>query len=71
MEKPSSTWWDRVTQDGFTELCKRKFGEFITADTTDGIRILQQRAAMLATLEALRQSKARKMIRHANVVSRN
>jgi hypothetical protein len=66
----SPSLWERP-RAGFTAFMQKAFGEFITADTADGIRILQERAAMLSTLEGIRQAKARKEIRHANVVSRN
>ena len=58
-------------RDNFTAYCRSKCGEFITADTADGIKVLQERAAMLSTLQAIQQARANRLIRHANVVGRN
>ncbi len=70
MNTDTSPWWARP-QEGFSELCRQKFSEFITADTADGIRVLQERSAMLSTLEGIRMARANRELRHANVVSRN
>lgn len=68
--KTGEAFWANVSRDGFTAYCKAKFGEFIEADTHDGVTLLQQRAAMLASLEAIKQAKAHRFLMHANVVGK-
>ncbi len=66
--KTGEAFWAHVSRVGFTAYCKAKFGEFVEADAHDGITLHQQRAEMLASLEAIRQAKGRRVLQHANVV---
>lgn len=70
-QQPSTSFWPTAPREGFSALCVKRFGEFVTADTADGIRLLQQRSLMLQSLHAIEQAKASRVVRHASVVSRS
>lgn len=67
----SGTWWQDATPQGFTALCRAKFGEFVDADVPVTVKVLQLRADMLATVQAMQQARQTGALRRAVVLERN
>ena len=56
-------WWAEQPRCGFTEQCRDRFGDFATADLDVSIRILQQRAQLLAAVR--KNARGRSIVRRA------
>lgn len=67
----TQAFWIDAPRDHFTELCVRMFGTFVDADLDVSVRVLQQRADLLATAQAVQQARQTGALRRAVVLERN